>query len=191
MKELKGKAVYLRELKEEDMKGLHQALSNDEIRYMTGTRNSFTMEQMKNYFKRISEDQTRYNFSIRLLETDELIGDLAIMDIDEDNKKAGFRIALHQTSLLNKGYGTDALNQALKFAFEVLKLNRLQLEVFSHNIRGIKSYEKAGFQVEGVLRESLYYEGAFSDEIIMSMLQKDYFERKSEALREENYAMEK
>ena len=98
--------------------------------------------------------------------------------IEPENQKAGFRIALNNKKDFNKGYGTEAVQLALKFVFEELKLNRLQLEVYSHNIRGIKAYEKAGFKREGVLRESLYYNNQFSDEIIMGMLRKDYEELK-------------
>ena len=76
---------------------------------------------------------------------------------------------------MNKGYGTEATQLALKFTFEELKLNRLELEVFSHNIRGIKAYEKAGFIKEGTLRQSLYMNNEYSDEVLMGMLQEDYF----------------
>ena len=104
-----------------------------------------------------------------------IIGDLAILDIDLYNKKAGFRIALHGRSSWNKGYGTEATQLALAFVFEDLYLNRLELEVYSHNPRGIKAYEKAGFKQEGTLRQSLYMNHAYSDEILMGMLREDYY----------------
>jgi RimJ/RimL family protein N-acetyltransferase len=113
------------------------------------------------------------------LSSEELLGDLSILEIDQANHKAGFRIALHNTNHLNKGYGTEAVQLALQYTFEQLELNRLQLDVFSHNIRGIKSYEKAGFKKEGVIRQSLYFNNQYSDEIIMGMLQKDYYELKN------------
>lgn len=36
------------------------------------------------------------------------------------------------------------------------------------------AYEKFSFKQEGILRDSLYYNGEFSDEIIMVILQKEY-----------------
>jgi len=94
--------------------------------------------------------------------------------IEEDDKKSGFRISMNSIELTGKGYGTEAIKIVLQFVFEELNLNRLQLEVFSHNLRGIRAYEKVGFVKEGVLRESLYYNGNYSDEIIMAMLKSDY-----------------
>lgn len=105
----------------------------------------------------------------------EILGDLAILDIDPDNYKAGFRIALHSRNTWNKGNGTEATQLALAFAFEDLQLNRLELEVYSHNVRDIKAYEKAGFKQEGTLRQSLYLNNAYFDEILMAMLREDYY----------------
>lgn len=86
---------------------------------------------------------------------------------------------MNAMALTGKGYGTEAIELELKFVFDVLKLNRLQLEVFSHNERGIRAYEKNGFKREGVLRVVLHYNGAFSDEIIMAIIRSDYQKAKA------------
>lgn len=171
----KGKSVYLRALTEEDMTSIYRACQDEEIIYMTGTRQSFTLDDIIERYKQFDLDDTRINFAICLLDSQEMIGDLSILDIDVSNKKAGFRIALHSKNYTGKGYGTEATKLAQKVSFEELKLNRLELEVFSHNIRGIKAYEKAGFRIEGVLRQSLYMNNTYSDEILMGMLQEEYY----------------
>ncbi|GIN17828.1 GNAT family N-acetyltransferase [Shouchella clausii] len=173
-----GTTVYLRSVQKNDMSSFFNAVQDKEIRYMTGTTKTFTMEQLYEHYERMTNDEHRFDFAICLLNSDEVLGDLSILEIDEANQKAGFRIALHHQQIFNKGYGTEAIQLALRFAFEQLKLNRLQLEVFSHNIRGIKAYEKAGFKIEGVLRQSLYVNNQYSDEIIMAMLRTDYDELK-------------
>lgn len=126
-----------------------------------------------------SSDKTRYDFAICLVSDDQIIGDLSILDIEQTDRKAGFRISLHNQNYLNKGYGTEAVQLALVFVFEKINLNRLQLEVYSHNIRGMKSYEKAGFKREGVIRESILLNDVYFDEIIMGMLQKEYYQIKN------------
>lgn len=169
----RGRTVYLRPVRKEDMESFYRAVQDDDIRYMTGTRRVFTMDELYDHYERITNDGTRYDFAICLQDGDETIGDLSILDIDRVNRKAGFRIALHGRDHFNKGYGTEAVKLAQQFAFEKLQLNRLQLEVFSHNIRGVKAYEKAGFKKEGTLREALYMNGRYSDEIIMGILKKN------------------
>jgi len=142
---------------------------------MTGTRKTFTLDEIIKSYKQFSEDPTRYDFAICLVDNNEVIGDLAVLEVDKVNRKAGFRISLHNKNIINKGYGTEATKLAQKFTFEELKLNRLELEVFSHNPRGIKAYEKAGFKKEGVLRNSLYMNDRYSDEVLMGMLREEYY----------------
>ena len=171
---INGCLTYLRPIKEEDIESIYKATKEEEIRYMTGTTNIFTIEDIINHYERVSKDDSRYDFAICLKESNLVIGDLTISDIDERDNKAGFRIALHNIDSLGKGYGTEAVKLAIYFAFEKLKLNRLQLEVFSHNPRGVKAYEKAGFTIEGILRQAIYINNQYSDEIIMSILREEY-----------------
>ncbi|MEK4628746.1 GNAT family protein [Solibacillus sp. FSL R7-0682] len=171
---LESERIFLRPLCELDATIILESTMDQEIRYMTGTKSIFSLDQIIKHIEHINNDESRYDFAICLKESDEMIGELSILDIDEDNKKAGFRISMAAISLTGKGDGTEAIKIVLQFVFEQLQLNRLQLEVFSHNTRGIRAYEKIGFVKEGVLRQSLYIDNTYSDEIIMAILKSDY-----------------
>ena len=54
--------------------------------------------------------------------------------------------------------------------FEHLGLHRISLEVYAFNPRPRRAYEKAGFRAEGILRESLRYNGEWIDGTVMSVL---------------------
>ncbi|MGG0657872.1 GNAT family N-acetyltransferase [Rummeliibacillus pycnus] len=171
---LESERLYLRPICIEDARDILNATKDEEIRYMTGTKTKFTLEQIRAHIERINEDTTRYDFAICLKSTDKMIGELSILDIIEEDRKAGFRISMNSIALTGNGYGTEAIKRIIHFVFKELGLNRLQLEVFSHNPRGIRVYEKVGFKKEGVLRQALYYNGTYSDEIIMGMLKSDF-----------------
>ncbi|MCU5378656.1 GNAT family N-acetyltransferase [Bacillus cereus] len=171
---LESERIYLRPLCQLDAPIILESTTDDEIRYMTGTKSTFSLEQIKAHIDHINNDSSRYDFAICLKSTNEMIGELSILDIDEENKKAVFRISMLSIALTGQGYGTEAITIVLRFVFEQLSLNRLQLEVFSHNLRGIRAYEKVGFVKEGTLRQSLFYNDTFSDEIIMAILKSDY-----------------
>jgi RimJ/RimL family protein N-acetyltransferase len=51
-----------------------------------------------------------------------------------------------------------------------MNLNRIYLNVYSFNERGITSYKRAGFKIEGTLREHIFRFGSYHDEIIMGIL---------------------
>jgi RimJ/RimL family protein N-acetyltransferase len=170
---MKNKQIYLRKVRIEDAFAYQESSTNEEIRYMTGTPSEYTLEEIKTHIKKIIKDTSREDYAICLNETKEMIGELAILDIDSPNHAAVFRISMNHTNHTGKGFGTEAMELIINYVFNDLKLNRLQLEVFSHNVRGIRAYEKAGFVKEGILREALFYQGNYSDEIIMSILKSD------------------
>ncbi len=62
----------------------------------------------------------------------------------------------------------------LHYAFGTINLHRVELAVFSFNERAIRSYEKLGFQREGVQREVLYYDYEYHDAISMSILAREF-----------------
>ncbi len=65
------------------------------------------------------------------------------------------------------------------FAFEQLKLHRLELDVFSFNPRAEKAYLKAGFKREGILRDALWDGEKYADDILMAILEDDWKEIKA------------
>jgi RimJ/RimL family protein N-acetyltransferase len=62
----------------------------------------------------------------------------------------------------------------LRFAFEQLGMNRVELEVYDFNPRAIRAYEKAGFRRDGVRRQALYRDGAFHDIYLMGIVREDW-----------------
>jgi RimJ/RimL family protein N-acetyltransferase len=61
-----------------------------------------------------------------------------------------------------------------------VNLNRIQLFVYSFNPRAIRAYEKAGFRIEGTLRENIYRDGRYWDEYVMAILRSDWEQMRDE-----------
>ena len=62
----------------------------------------------------------------------------------------------------------------LRFGFNELNLNRIFLRVYETNPRGIRSYEKAGFKMEGRLRQDRYMDGNFIDVFLMGVVRSEW-----------------
>ena len=101
------------------------------------------------------------------------LGEVVLLDVDADNRSAGFRIALAGPQVYGKGYGTAATQRVVEFAFSALGLHRVHLEVYDFNARAIAAYRKCGFVEEGRLRDSLRWDGRWHDTIVMSRLATD------------------
>ena len=75
-----------------------------------------------------------------------------------------------------RGYGTEATDLVLEYAFTVAGLHRVSLEVFDFNVGAQKSYARSGFVREGVRRGSLRWDGEWHDTVLMSILAEEYAE---------------
>jgi RimJ/RimL family protein N-acetyltransferase len=62
----------------------------------------------------------------------------------------------------------------VNYGFKELNLHRIELDVFAFNTRAIRVYENIGFKREGLLRDTLFYDGEFHDTVLMSILEDDW-----------------
>lgn len=147
-------------------------LDQDVVRF-TGCKPTFSREEVVSFLHACADDPDRYDFLI-FAPDGRIVGESVLNEIDWDLKQAGFRIALFQKEARDRGIGTWATKNARDFAFGELKMHRLELEVYSFNPRGQRVYEKAGFQVEGVLRDAIKDGGQYADVIRMAMLEEDW-----------------
>lgn len=107
-------------------------------------------------------------------ERDQAIGHVALYRIDPQAGTAEFGILLGDRAVWGKGVGTQVTRFAIEYAFEVLGLRRIYLEVLDTNKRARHVYEKLGFVVEGRLREHRVKLGRHVDVLVMGLLRDDY-----------------
>ncbi|MFI6156621.1 GNAT family N-acetyltransferase [Kitasatospora sp. NPDC051170] len=62
----------------------------------------------------------------------------------------------------------------LRHAFETIRLHRVHLDVYECNERAIRSYEKAGFILEGRARQSHHWDGRYWDTLTMAALREEW-----------------
>ena len=79
------------------------------------------------------------------------------------------------------GLMTEALNEAIRFGFEVMDVNRIEAMVFTGAERSVTLLHKLGFQLDGVLREHGYLNGRFCDDMIFSLLKREWIARDTES----------
>ena len=74
----------------------------------------------------------------------------------------------------NKGYGTEAINWGLDWAFRFANAHRVYLCSVSFNERASHLYEKIGFKLEGRFREQVWYDRKWWDLLWYSMLEHEW-----------------
>jgi RimJ/RimL family protein N-acetyltransferase len=115
------------------------------------------------------------NFAIA--NSDELIGGIGLMfqpDVYRFSAEIGYWIA---EPFWGKGIASLALTALSKYAFEQFGLNRIFAGVFLGNSASMRVLEKSGFKLEGRLRNAVYKDNHFKDQLMYSILREDLLEQ--------------
>ena len=100
------------------------------------------------------------------------VGTAGLLDIGHANGTAEFAIVIGERR--GQGLGTEATRLVLDFAFSVLHLRNVLLEVLEWNAAGLKAYERAGFRRVGVRRGAVMSRGRPTDIVIMDAVPEDF-----------------
>ena len=137
-----------------------------------------SLESEAEWFEHLRQRRDDFIFAILALPEKRLIGNCGLHNLDWKNRKGVLGIFIGDKDYWGKGYGTDATRTLLRFAFEQMGLNRVELDVYDFNPRAIRAYEKAGFRRDGVRREALYRDGEFHDIYLMGIVRADWEKQK-------------
>jgi len=176
--EIVGRRIVLRRHRAENLAVVSRWYRDPEVARLTRYQTRpMPREEVERFFQTrlLGPDSVAYAIHVRL--TDRLIGLTTFSSLDPDNGSVLFHITLGERDVWGQGYGTEAASLMLAHAFERLGLHRVGLSVFSFNERAIRSYEKAGFRIEGRLRDAIARDGRYWDEIQMGALRPEWLER--------------
>jgi RimJ/RimL family protein N-acetyltransferase len=130
------------------------------------------VKQAQDWMERGSDHS--FGFAIRALSDDRLIGDLGVWIESWASGEAWLGIGIGERTYWGNGYGSDAIRLILRFAFAELNLCRVSLGVYAYNPRAIRSYEKVGFQREGLIRGDCQRNGQRWDTVFMGILRDEW-----------------
>lgn len=165
--------VYLRLMTEEDTDNIVRWRNRDEVRNRFIYQKLFTRESHEKWVETMVETGKVVQMIIVECDTDRAVGSVYVRDIDMEHKKAEFGIFIGEPDALGKGYGTEATELMVEYAFSYLNLHKLMLRVYADNERAIKAYEKAGFAKEAYLKHDVYVQNAYRDIVLMGILNEE------------------
>jgi RimJ/RimL family protein N-acetyltransferase len=173
---LRGEKVGLRAPIDADAAVFHAELySNVEMRSTTDSRpwRPHRLGSPHSPFTDSHSDDRTAVFSVVELATGELAGETLLWSIDAHNRMAHIGISL-LPSARRRGLGVDTVRTLCRYGFDVLGLQRLQLETLADNAPMIRAAVRSGFTHEGTLRQAAWVLGAFADEVVYGQLASEY-----------------
>jgi RimJ/RimL family protein N-acetyltransferase len=171
-----GEKVRLRPIERDDLPRYVKWFGDPEVRRHLAMYLPFSLAQEERWFENLLERLERQEDLVLAIETAEgvHIGNLGLHGMDWRNRSAELGIAIGEKAYWGQGYGTDAIRTLLGLAFGEMNLHRVLLRVDVDNARGIRCYEKVGFQREGTSRHAVFKEGAYHDQYVMSILRPEF-----------------
>jgi len=177
---IEGTSVVLRHHRLADLPDVRRWYRDPEIARLTRySLRPMSDEEIDRFFhgRLMSPESVAYAIEVR--ETGRFIGLTTFSNLDPDNGSVLFHISIGEPDAWGNGYGTEATELMLWLAFERIGLHRVALSVFSFNERAIRSYERAGFELEGRARDAIMRDGQRWDEVNMAVLAPEWHARHS------------
>ncbi|OUS24490.1 GNAT family N-acetyltransferase [Thalassotalea sp. 42_200_T64] len=111
-----------------------------------------------------------YQLAISSLDSDELVGDLAVHFIDQDQIEIGFTVApQHQ----GKNVASEAVSRFLRYVFGELNKHRVVATTDADNTASYRLLEKLAFRREGHVIQNIFFKGAWGDEYQYALLRSE------------------
>nr|WP_028411283.1 GNAT family protein [Bacillus sp. 123MFChir2] len=171
--------IQLRELSLNDIEDRYQwSLDKEVTKHLVVPDQypPFTREETRRWIEMCINRTNGYEQRAICSEDDVHIGWVDLKNFDRTNKNAELGIAIGDKRYWGKGYGMAALYKMLQIGYEQFDLEKIWLRADADNTNAMKSYEKAGFVCEGLMRKDRLRHGEFIDRYRFSMLKEEFME---------------
>lgn len=155
----------LRKWKMTDAEPLSEMLNNPKIlaNLRDGLPYPYTIDDAKGYIKAMLDADQDQIFAYAVTDGNRIVGSIGVFrkeNIHFRTAELGYYIA---ESDWGQGHGTRAVKQICELIFETTDIIRIFAEPFVRNLGSCRILEKAGFQVEGILRKNAVKNGQIED----------------------------
>ncbi|MDD3306450.1 MAG: GNAT family protein [Acetobacterium sp.] len=155
----------LRKWKIEDAQQLSEMLNNQKIlaNLRDGLPFPYTIDDAKEYIQAMLDADQDQTFAYAITDEDRVLGSIGVFRKDNihfQTAELGYYIAEPDWG---QGHGTRAVKQICELIFETTDIIRVFAEPFARNLGSCRILEKAGFQLEGLLRKNALKNGQTED----------------------------
>jgi RimJ/RimL family protein N-acetyltransferase len=173
----RGENVWLRAFEDADLESYWAALNDADVAQWGGYVAPPSRMGLRGWYDqkiRMEDGRIAHYFVISPIGSDDFIGSIWLWNFD--NRIGGPEVSsfISDRDRWGQGLGTDAVNAVTDFGFGSLSIDRIWLTTLVENQRAVRSFEKAGFVSEGILRKNDLRHGELVDSRMMSMVRSDW-----------------
>ncbi len=163
-----GMLVRLRIAEERDLEFILESEAEPEnARYI--------IADSRSYHKDTLDSPAAAHFIVERKDTGEAVGFLIATGRNSPHHEQYWRRVIINER--GKGYGKEAMELLMAWAFEDAGAHRGWLDCKDYNDRALHVYESLGLQREGVLRDTIFVDGKYENLVVLGILEGEWRER--------------
>ena len=174
MIELPGQSVTLRTLERHHCRELWEAYEPEEPLPTEPLNAGLSAEGSGRWFDEIQAKQGREQVYLGVFAGDRLVGDIQLAEIDWRQRTARIGLGIARRADRHMGYGQDATQTLLRYAFHHLDLHRIAASIVEYNEPARRILEHCGFVQEGRERQAVYCDGRRWDRLTYGLLREEF-----------------
>ncbi|NOT24855.1 MAG: GNAT family N-acetyltransferase [Acidobacteria bacterium] len=145
-----------------------QWASDPELMRLMDRQRPVTVEEHEIWFNTVVQGDDCAYFAIETLEDPAHVGNVWLWNIDQRHRKAELRIVIGDEATRGQGLGAEAIDLACRHGFQNLGLHRVYAYVLALNPTALRAFARAGFGVEGTLRDDRWTGERYIDSYLLA-----------------------
>jgi len=171
MATLLGKNINLRALESEDLDFLFTTENDESFWEISSTQTPYSKYILQKYIENSHQDiyeAKQYRFVICDIKNTP-VGMIDLFDFNPQHQRVGIGILITSENQ-TKGYGSEALEMIIDYAFTYLNVHQIFANITSDNLNSISLFEKFNFKKVGLKKDWVFSNATFKDEILYQLI---------------------
>lgn len=166
---LTGEKIILRALEPEDLEILYRWENDPENWAVTNTFIPFSKETLKNYIGSIKDIYTdkQFRFVIETIADKKPVGLIDFFEFDPFHLRAGIGILIAEKEERGKGFASESLKLAARYAKDTLGLKMLFCNITETNQNSLLLFKNNGFEFCGIKKDWFRNKDKWENELMM------------------------
>ncbi|HOZ74842.1 MAG TPA: GNAT family protein [Flavobacterium sp.] len=170
---LTGKNIYLRALEPEDLEFVYAVENDETVWHVSNTQTPYSRFLIKQYLENAQQDiyeARQLRLAICKHGAFSAMGLVDLFEYDPRNRRAGVGILIKDAADRSQGFGAEALELLIKYAFSHLSLHQLFANIATDNEASLALFANFGFEQIGIKKQWNLVKGQYKDEAIFQRI---------------------
>ncbi len=169
---IESKNLIFRELEEHDVSEEYVSWLNDkEInQFLQVKHEKQSLESTKEYVRTLRPSKYNFLFGIFDKNSKKHIGNIRLTITHPIEEVANIGILIGNKDFQNKGYAQESINKITQYGLKELNLKRIEAGFYSVNKKGLNSFLKCGYSIDGYLKSYWIHNNKRVGRILASIL---------------------